>query len=124
METKIKKDYYLAARNLVGAPRGSLDFEALELVKPLLYGEKRLALDKVVFKFFEANYIKHTDDLESVFEKFTSANKNKEEKKIAEPKEERKTIEPEETKKESSDNEKIESESIETEKEEATDEKD
>ena len=77
---KIKKDYYLAARNLVGAPRGSLDFEALELVKPLLYGEKRLALDKVVFKFFEANYIKHTDDLESVFEKFTSANKNKEEK--------------------------------------------
>ena len=52
------------------------------------------------------------------------AAKNKEDKKIAEPKEERKTIEPEETKKESSDNEKIESESIETEKEEATDEKD
>ena len=54
------------------------------------------------------------------------AAKNKEEKKIIEPKakEEKKIIEPEETKKESSENEKIESESTETDKEEATDEKD
>ena len=54
------------------------------------------------------------------------AAKNKQEKKIIEPepKEEKKIIEPEETKKESSENEKIESESTETDKEEATDEKD
>lgn len=77
---KIKENYYLPARNLVGAPRGSVDSEALEFVKPLIYGENRLVLEEEVFGFFEAHYIKHTEDLGSAFAKFCSANKNKEQK--------------------------------------------